>query len=144
MVHMKLLKSSELNKPVPNNSAIGIIEIIPISPNLSLSLLEIHQRKIVKILVMDTNHWVIVNGSRIGWNCRILISLESVLKVRSKTIQMSRMLTMHTGIEMMNHSIHEGGGDIRPNEKMFCGEEIGDDIPPMLEAKAIPRMRDFE
>lgn len=72
------------------------------------------------------------------------MSFESVLKVKSSKIHISRILTMQTGIDMMNHSIQDGGGDMRPNEKMFWGDEIGDDIPPIFEARAIPRIRDLE
>ena len=45
------------------------------------------------------------------------------------------------GMETSSHWGQVGGGFIFCRAMIFCGEEIGDAIPPMLEAKAIPRMR---
>jgi len=42
-----------------------------------------------------------------------------------------------TGIEMANHDAHEIGGSIEPSAIKFCGEEIGEAWPPMLEARAM-------
>lgn len=49
-----------------------------------------------------------------------------------------------TGMETANHPSQEIGGFIYSRAIKFWGDEIGEAIPPMLDAKAIPRMSDFE
>lgn len=50
-------------------------------------------------------------------------------------------MIIQTGIAIMNHSGQVGGGFIMPTAMMFCGDEIGDAIPPTFAARAIPSMR---
>lgn len=49
-----------------------------------------------------------------------------------------------TGIETANQPSHEMGGFIYSNAIKFCGEEMGEAIPPIFDASAIPRMSDLE
>ena len=49
-----------------------------------------------------------------------------------------------TGIEPANQPNQEIGGFMYSRAMRFWGEEIGEAIPPMFEARAIPRMSDFE
>lgn len=44
---------------------------------------------------------------------------------------------MAVGREMANHDNQDRGGFIDPSAIRFCGEEIGEACPPMLEASAI-------
>lgn len=51
---------------------------------------------------------------------------------------------METGSATANHSSHEGGlpsMDMRSMAKMFWGEEMGEVMPPTLEARAMPMTR---
>lgn len=48
-----------------------------------------------------------------------------------------------TGIETANQPNHEIGGFMYSSAMRFCGDEIGEAIPPMFDARAIPRMRAF-
>ena len=49
-----------------------------------------------------------------------------------------------TGIDTTNHSPQDGVGCKLPNAKIFCGDAIGDAIPPTLEANVIPQIKAFE
>ena len=49
-----------------------------------------------------------------------------------------------TGSAMKNHVNQLGSGFMRSSAMMFCGEAMGDAIPPTHAARAIPRMRDLE
>lgn len=51
---------------------------------------------------------------------------------------------MPTGMVTKNHTPQDGGGSMVCRAMMFCGEAIGDSMPPMLDAKAIPRMTAFD
>jgi hypothetical protein len=42
-----------------------------------------------------------------------------------------------TGMEMANHCSHVIGGSMAPSAIRFCGDEMGEAWPPMLDAKAI-------
>jgi hypothetical protein len=57
---------------------------------------------------------------------------------------MAMMDTEATGSEMANHCAQERGVSIIPRAIRFCGEEIGEAWPPMLDARAIARMRHRE
>ena len=50
------------------------------------------------------------------------------------------METMQTGSAMKNQMPHEGAGRMFCRAMMFCGEAIGEAIPPRLQARAMPRM----
>ena len=64
-----------------------------------------------------------------GWN------------VTSRMSQIRRMEIMPTGRAMKNQIPQEGSGLIECSATIFCGDAIGESMPPMLEARAIPRMR---
>lgn len=53
---------------------------------------------------------------------------------------MSKIDMMPTGRAIKNHMPHDGWGSMICRATMFCGDAIGESIPPMLEARAIPRM----
>ena len=59
----------------------------------------------------------------------------------SSPSQIMKLPTMHRGTATINHCAHDGGGDMFWMAMMFCGDEMGDAMPPKLEAKAIPRIR---
>lgn len=52
--------------------------------------------------------------------------------------QTDMMETMHRGSETASHSAQLGAGFMLPIAIMFCGDEIGVDMPPMFEASAMP------
>lgn len=54
---------------------------------------------------------------------------------------MSKSKTMQTGMETANHWNQEGGGCMLPMATTFCGDEIGEAIPPTLAAIAIPMIK---
>lgn len=55
---------------------------------------------------------------------------------------MIRLPIRHTGMATINHSAQDGGaGDMFWIAMIFCGDDMGDAIPPRLEAKAMPRIR---
>lgn len=118
IVHIKLLKSSEVRRPVPKKTTIGMMEIIPISPKTPEIWLERHQRIIVVIQTKLTNHCVKVNGSRDGCNCRIF-TFGSGGKVMIKRTQVAMIQMKHTGNAIINHSAQDGEGSIMPMEKIF-------------------------
>ena len=61
-----------------------------------------------------------------------------VTRSRSHT----KMMEMkQTGIAIKNHVNQLGSGVICSKAMMFCGEAIGDAIPPIHAARAIPRIR---
>ena len=62
-------------------------------------------------------------------------------KVRRRSNQMRRMETMQTGRAMKNQMPQEGAGRMFWRAIMFCGEAIGEAIPPRLQARAMPRIR---
>lgn len=57
---------------------------------------------------------------------------------------MRRMEMMQTGRAMKNQTPQLGWGRMFWSAIMFCGEAMGDAAPPILEARAIPRMRALE
>ena len=57
---------------------------------------------------------------------------------------MRRIETMHTGRAMKNQIPQLGWGRMFCKAMMFCGEAMGEAAPPMLEARAMPRMRALE
>ncbi len=48
---------------------------------------------------------------------------------------------MPTGRATKNHVPHDGGGCMISRATIFCGDAMGESIPPILEASAMPRMR---
>ncbi|OLL25726.1 hypothetical protein NEOLI_002903 [Neolecta irregularis DAH-3] len=48
-----------------------------------------------------------------------------------------------TGNVTMNHSAHVGFGNMFSRAIIFCGDAIGDAIPPIFEERAIPKIRAF-
>lgn len=63
------------------------------------------------------------------------------LKVTRRSSQIRRMEIMPTGRTMKNQINHEGFGSMFWRAIMFWGDAMGDSIPPILEARAIPRIR---
>jgi len=45
--------------------------------------------------------------------------------------------TVATGSEMANHCSHDKGGSMAARPIRFCGDEMGEACPPMLDAKAM-------
>ena len=54
---------------------------------------------------------------------------------------MRRMEIVQTGIAMKNQTPQEGWGRMFWRAIMFCGEAMGEAAPPMLLARAMPRIR---
>lgn len=142
IVHKKLLKSSLVNNPVPNKATIGKIEMIPISPKIPFRVLAKHHRTMVTQVTITMYHCLTVKGSETGWIFKIL-TVGSIGKLNKRMTQIPKMQSTDTGMATINHVVHEGVGFIIPIDMMFCGDAIGEDIPPMLEAKAIPKINDF-
>ncbi|EDZ69604.1 hypothetical protein AWRI1631_143240 [Saccharomyces cerevisiae AWRI1631] len=107
IVHMKLLKSSEVRRPVPKKTTIGIIDMIPISPKIPEIWFERHQRTIVIMQTKVTNHCFRVNGSRDGCNCKIF-TFGSGGKVMINSTQIAMTQIKHTGSAIINHSAQDG------------------------------------
>ena len=66
------------------------------------------------------------------------------LKVMSSRSQISKIEKMQTGKATKNQGPQPGWGRLFGRPMMFWGEAMGEAAPPMLEARAIPRMRAFE
>ncbi len=49
-----------------------------------------------------------------------------------------------TGMVIKNQVVQDGAGFIIASAKMFWGDAIGESMPPMLEASAIPRIKAFD
>lgn len=49
-----------------------------------------------------------------------------------------------TGMATANQESHPRGGSMYSSAIRFCGDEIGEDWPPMFDARAMPRISDFE
>ena len=62
-------------------------------------------------------------------------------KVIKSMTQMSKMETMQTGRATKNQIPHDGCGRMFCRAMMFWGEAMGEAAPPMLAARAMPRMR---
>lgn len=86
---------------------------------------------------IDTNHCRPVNRSLTGRIGTIVVPLPGWNVVRRR-IQINKIDTMPTGITTKNHWPQVGAGSMIPSATMFWGEAIGESIPPMLEARAIP------
>lgn len=57
---------------------------------------------------------------------------------------MRRMEMTQTGRAMKNQTPQLGWGCMFWSAIMFCGDAMGEAAPPMLEARAMPRMRALE
>ncbi len=57
---------------------------------------------------------------------------------------MSKIVMMQTGSAMKNQMPQPGWGSIFCSAIRFCGLAIGDAAPPMLDARAMPRMSAFD
>lgn len=57
---------------------------------------------------------------------------------------MKKMEVEATGMDTANQPSQEMGGFMYSRAMRFCGDEMGDAIPPMLDARAIPRMSALE
>ena len=66
------------------------------------------------------------------------------LKVTSSRSQISKMEMMQTGRATKNQVPQPGWGRMFWRAMMFCGEAMGEAAPPMLEARAMPRIRALE
>ena len=64
-------------------------------------------------------------------------------KVRRRRHQIRRIERMQTGRATKNHWPQPGSGDMFCRAMMFWGEAMGEAAPPMLAARAMPRMRDL-
>ena len=53
-----------------------------------------------------------------------------------RRIQISRIEMIFTGIAMKNQTAHEGCGDMIASAMIFCGEAMGESMPPTFEARA--------
>ncbi len=65
-------------------------------------------------------------------------------KVARRSSQISRIEMMQTGSATKNHAPHPGSGRMFCRAIMFCGEAIGEAAPPMLDARAMPRISALE
>ena len=61
-----------------------------------------------------------------------------------RRIQIRKIEITQTGSAMKNQVPQLGCGLMFCRAMMFCGEAIGEAAPPMLAARAMPRMRAFE
>ena len=89
------------------------------------------------------NHCTPVNLSFIGRIGTIVVPFPGWKVIRSST-QIRRMEIMQTGRATKNQTPQLGWGRIFWRAIMFCGEAMGEAAPPILEARAIPRMRALE
>ncbi len=65
-------------------------------------------------------------------------------KVTSRSSQISRIVMIHTGSAMKNQIPQPGWGSMFWRAIRFCGLAIGDAAPPILDARAMPRMSAFD
>jgi hypothetical protein len=73
----------------------------------------------------------------------IVVPLPGRNEIKSKT-HMRRIELTPTGMVMKNQVPHDGPDFISPTATIFCGDAIGESIPPMLEARAMPRIKAFD
>mmetsp|Transcript_21687 Transcript_21687/g.55213 ORF Transcript_21687/g.55213 Transcript_21687/m.55213 type:complete len:359 (-) Transcript_21687:980-2056(-) len=95
---------------------------------------------------MMTNTCVAVVGSVLGLSGRTSCVLRHGWYTARMRPQHTKLLMTATGSATANHASQEGGlpsMDMRSMAKMFWGDEIGEVIPPMLEARAMPMTRDL-
>ena len=57
---------------------------------------------------------------------------------------MRRIEMVPIGRAMKNQTPQEGCGVMIESATIFCGEAIGESMPPMLEARAMPRIKAFD
>jgi len=143
IVQRKLLKSSFVRMPVPKNRTRGMMAMTPMSPKKSSSWWLTHQRMIVAKVTKEMNSWTPVNLSLTGLMGTIVVPRPGLKETR-RTIQIRRMDMMPTGRTMKNQTPQDGCGSMMSSATMFCGEAMGESIPPILEARAMPRMRAFD
>lgn len=143
IVHKKLLKSSLVRIPVPKNKTSGIIAMTPMSPNTFSSWWEKHHNKIVARVVREMNHWTPEILSLAGRMGMMVVPLLG-LKETSRRTQIAKIDIMQIGRATKNQLPQLGGGFMFCRAMMFWGLAIGEAIPPMLEASAIPRINAFE
>lgn len=118
--------------------------MMPMSPKNHASLLSTHHRTIVAIVTALTAHCVLVNGSLLTLT-GLMTTFEPPARYDQRRIsQMQTTEVNETGIETLNQPIQEMGGFMYSSAMRFCGDEMGEAIPPMLEARAMPRMSAFE
>ena len=143
IVQRKLLKSSFVRIPVPKNATMGMIATTPISPKTFSSWWVTHQRMIVTRVIILMKYWTPVNLSFMGRMGTMVVPLPG-WKVRRRRTQISRMEIMQTGRATKNQIPQLGCGRMFWRAIMFWGEAMGEAAPPMLEARAMPRMSAFE
>ena len=143
MVQRKLLKSSLVRIPVPKKSIMGMIATTPMSPKTASRLWETHQSAMVTTVVMLMNHWTPENLSFTGLMGTMVVPSAGLNERRRRT-QMRRIEMMHTGRATKNHTSQLGSGFMFCSAMIFCGDAIGEAIPPMFEARAIPRTSALE
>lgn len=126
---------------MPKKRMMGIMAMTPMSPNtFCIRGLELkHHRIMVARVVNEMNHCTPENLSLTGRMGTMLVPLLGWNVTRSR-IQMRTMEMIPTGRAMKNHVSQDGSGSIIWRATMFCGDAIGESMPPMLEARAIPRM----
>ena len=98
-----------------------------------------HHKTMVPSVVKEMNHCTPENLSFTGRIGTITVPFPGLNDMRRST-QIMSIDIMPTGRVTKNHVIHDGCGCIIWRAMIFCGEAIGESIPPMLEARAIPMM----
>lgn len=96
------------------------------------------------MVTMLMNHWTPVNLSFIGRMGTMVVLCLPGWKVARRRSQMRRMEMMQTGRATKNHAPQPGSGRMFCRAMMFWGEAIGEAAPPMLEARAMPRISALE
>lgn len=54
---------------------------------------------------------------------------------------MHKIEMIPTGMVIKNQVAQDGAGFIMASANMFCGDAIGESMPPILEANAMPRIK---
>lgn len=91
----------------------------------------------------DMNHCTPVNLSRTGRIGTMVVPFPGWKLIRRRS-QISIIQIMPTGRAIKNHTPQEGWGVIIAKAMMFCGEAIGESMPPILDAKAMPSINAFD
>lgn len=95
------------------------------------------------MVTTDINQCTPVNLSRMRLTGMMVVPFPGRNETRSKS-QTKKMDIMQIGKVTKNQAPQLGSGCMFSNAIMFCGDAIGEAIPPMHEARAIARTRALE
>lgn len=95
------------------------------------------------MVTSETNHCSPVKRSLTGRIGEIVVPRPG-WKVTSKSSQIKTIEMAPTGMTMKNHCNHVGSGCMMPIATTFCGDAMGESMPPIFDARAMPMITAFD